>query len=99
MIKLFGSRHTASAPRPVEAGDVLDRISARLPQPIRGEFRLDLAKELDVSVRTVSNCQSTTTGIIAAEREAKRITATLRVASMAFSYILAEELSNVAVRN
>ena len=75
---------------------MLDRISMRMRQPIMGDIRIVLAKELDRAVPVVAACPSTATAAVAAEREAQRIAASLHTNGPMFRDLIAEELANVA---
>ena len=88
---LFGPRQPR--PAPVDGAMVLDRIEARLREPVRGDARLVLASQLDAAVSRIGEAASHSTAAMAAQREAARITSMLpRRLGQMLGPILADEL-------
>lgn len=101
MAGLFSWRRKAASAEEQPAaggGDVLDRLAVRLQRPICGDLRLDLARELDVALPRVANCESRTAIVMTAHREAQRIMSTLRIDAPPLCDAVAEELAHVVMR-
>ena len=99
-MRLFRSSPQSRSPaRSIDGGDVLDRMAARLRQPISGDFRVVLAGELERAVGMVGACPSRITACAVASREAQRIAQVLRIETPAFLNILAEELSEASTQH